>query len=471
MQCDFLRGNVMQQKQQYGKENIKAERRAIQRLIKLLDIILVAAPFAVCWYGYYLMRMPDPLNSIENWIILLLFAFLYYSLAHLYSGFMLHLSKISELIYAQTLAMLITNVFVFLVMILLMHGLPGVWPMLCSILIEFGIIVMWCYVAHQWYFKKFKPKRTMVVWEDREGLEDLVESYGMDKHFNIISTPNASVCLENNFEEIQNAEVVFLYGVPSHIRNKYLKHCVENEIVAYVIPRIGDVILSSAHSMHMFHLPMLMVERYNPTPEYLVIKRLVDIVAASASLILLSPLLIVVAFIIRITDGGPAFYNQRRLTKNGKEFYVHKFRSMRVDAEKDGIARLSTGEQDSRITPVGRIIRKYRIDELPQLLNILKGEMSLVGPRPERPEIAAQYEETIPEFRLRLQAKAGLTGYAQVYGKYNTTPYDKLIMDLMYIAKPSLAEDFKIIFATIKILFLPDSTEGFEHDNVKENLE
>lgn len=133
---------------------------------------------------------------------------------------------------------------------------------------------------------------------------------------------------------------------------------------------------------------------------------------------------------------------------------------MCVDAEKDGVARLSTGDKDDRITPVGRIIRACRIDELPQLINILKGDLSIVGPRPERPEIAAQYCEEMPEFNLRLQAKAGLTGYAQVYGKYNTTPYDKLVMDLMYIAHPSIIVDFKIMFATVKILFLPESTEG-----------
>ena len=133
---------------------------------------------------------------------------------------------------------------------------------------------------------------------------------------------------------------------------------------------------------------------------------------------------------------------------------------MRVDAEKDGVARLSTGDADPRITPIGHFIRKVRIDELPQLINILLGDMTIVGPRPERPEIAAQYEQELPEFRLRLQAKAGLTGYAQVYGKYNTTPYDKLQMDLMYIANPSFLEDLHIIFATIKILFLPESTEG-----------
>ena len=148
------------------------------------------------------------------------------------------------------------------------------------------------------------------------------------------------------------------------------------------------------------------------------------------------------------------------MTKDALSQSVLKFRSMRVDAEKDGVARLSTGDKDDRITPVGRFIRKVRIDELPQLLNILKGDMTICGPRPERPEIAAQYEEELPEFCLRLQAKAGLTGYAQVYGKYNTTPYDKLVMDLMYIAHPSFLQDLQIMFATVKILFMKESTEG-----------
>ena len=210
--------------------------------------------------------------------------------------------------------------------------------------------------------------------------------------------------------------------------------------------------------MHLFHLPFLRVSRYDPAPEYLFFKRLFDILVSAGALIVLSPVMLIVAIAIRL-DGGPAFYRQCRLTKNGKRFDVLKFRSMRVDAEKDGVARLAT-EKDERITPIGHFIRKCRIDELPQLINILKGDMTIVGPRPERPEIAVQYEVELPEFSLRLQAKAGLTGYAQVYGKYNTTPYDKLQMDLMYIAHPSFWEDLRIIFATIKILFLPESTEG-----------
>ena len=182
--------------------------------------------------------------------------------------------------------------------------------------------------------------------------------------------------------------------------------------------------------------------------------------ACGLATVILSPVFLVTAIAIKANDGGPVFYKQTRLTKDGKLFDVLKFRSMRVDAEKDGVARLSTGDQDDRITPVGRFIRKVRIDELPQLLNILKGDMTICGPRPERPELAAQYERELPEFRLRLQAKAGLTGYAQVYGKYNTTPYDKLMMDLMYIAHPSFWQDLQIMFATVKILFMRESTEG-----------
>ena len=212
--------------------------------------------------------------------------------------------------------------------------------------------------------------------------------------------------------------------------------------------------------MHLFHLPFLRIDRYDPSPLYLIAKRAFDVVASALALIILSPVMLITALAIKLTDGGPVFYRQVRLTKNGKPFKVLKFRSMRTDAEKDGVARLSTGEKDDRITPVGRIIRKVRIDELPQLFNILGGSMSIVGPRPERPEIAAQYEEELPEFALRLQAKAGLTGYAQVYGKYNTTPYDKLQMDLMYIAHPSFWEDLRIMLATVKILFIPESTEG-----------
>ena len=178
-------------------------------------------------------------------------------------------------------------------------------------------------------------------------------------------------------------------------------------------------------------------------------------------LVVASPIMLITALCIKMYDHGPVFFKQKRLTIDGKEFYVYKFRSMITDAEKDGVARLAT-QNDSRITPVGKVIRATRIDELPQLINIFKGDMSVVGPRPERPEIAKEYEEQIPEFSYRLRVKAGLTGYAQIYGKYNTTAYDKLKMDLMYIESYSILEDLKLILATFKIIFTKESTEGVE---------
>ena len=240
----------------------------------------------------------------------------------------------------------------------------------------------------------------------------------MEKKFHIEKVLGVEECLEK-LSVLDEMDTVFLSGIHSHERNIILKYCMYQDIQVYAIPRIGDVIMGGAKKVHMFHLPMLRIDRYRPIPEYTIAKRAFDILFSGIAIVIASPFMLVTAIAIK-SDGGPALYKQKRLTKDGKEFNVLKFRSMRVDAEKDGVARLSTGDKDDRITPVGKVIRKIRFDELPQLFNILRGDMSIVGPRPERPEIARQYEEEMPEFRLRLQAKAGLTGYAQVYGKYNT---------------------------------------------------
>ena len=203
---------------------------------------------------------------------------------------------------------------------------------------------------------------------------------------------------------------------------------------------------------------------------YAVFQRSRDIFFSLLAIIVLSPLMLLTALLIVLDDphGSPIF-SQYRVGKNGRKFKLYKFRSMVVHAEDNLESLMQQNEMDGpvfkikkdpRITRIGHFIRKTSIDELPQLFNICKGDMSIVGPRPERPEIAAEYEKEMPEFRLRLQARAGLTGYAQVYGKYNTTPYDKLQMDLSYIASPSVWEDLRIMFATVKILFMPESTEG-----------
>lgn len=426
--------------------------------VKALDTIGVLIPFGLCWYLYYADRILAPFYRKGNWAILALFVFVYLFMVRTYDGMQLSLHRISEMIYSEILAVLVTDGVMYIVICILCKKLANLWPGIACIGGQFVMITLWSVLAYQWYFRAFKAQTSAVVYETREGMENLIDEYGLSKKFEVKATYSVTECLDD-LSLLDEYQTVFFSGVHSHDRNIILKYCVERDINLYIIPRVGDVIMSGAKQMHLFHLPMLRAGRYNPSVIYLFVKRLFDILVSGIAFVITSPIFLITAIAIK-SDGGPVFYKQERLTQNGKVFKVIKFRSMRVDAEKDGVARLSTGDNDDRITKVGRIIRKVRIDELPQLFNILCGEMSLVGPRPERPTIAADYEREFPEFHLRLQAKAGLTGYAQVYGKYNTTPYDKLVMDLMYIANPSIIEDLRIMMATVKILFMPESTEG-----------
>lgn len=431
----------------------------ILRIIKIMDAVLMTVPFALCWYLYYAKHIASPFYAKGDYLVVALFFVLFIIFGRVYDAFLMSMQRISEIVYAQFLAAAVSDFIMYIVIWLLSKHLPNILPGVAALIGQVVLAAVWAYNAHHAYFKIFPPQATAVIYDTRHGMEKLIGKYGLDTKYKVVLTATADECIAN-LAMLDGVNTVFMSGIHSHDRNVILKYCVENNIGIFVIPRIGDTIMSGAYPMHMFHLPMLKVGRYHPQPEYLFIKRLLDIVISAVALVVLSPIFLVTAIAIKVTDHGPVFYKQIRLTKDGKEFGILKFRSMRVDAEKDGVARLSSGEHDDRITPVGRVIRACRIDELPQLLNILKGELSIVGPRPERPEIAAQYCEEMPEFSLRLQAKAGLTGYAQIYGKYNTTPYDKLVMDLMYIAHPSIVEDLKIMFATVKILFMPESTEG-----------
>ena len=408
------------------------------KFVKVIDLIMITIPFALCWELYYSYQVYAKFGWKGNWAMIGLFAVLFFLLGKVYDAFWMSLQRISELIYGQVLAAMATDGILYIVICLMSRRLCNILPGIAAIAGQVVMATLWAKCAHSWYFRTFPPQPTAVVYDVRHGLEKLISEYGLSQKYDVKMTLNVEECLN---------DLSLLDGMQSVGIN------------VFVIPRVGDVIMSGSQPMHMFHLPVLRVGRYMASPEFLFVKRAMDIVISLIALIVLSPLFLITAIAVK-SDGGPAFYKQVRLTKDGKQFEILKFRSMRVDAEKDGVARLSTGDKDDRITKVGHIIRACRLDELPQLLNILKGDLSIVGPRPERPEIAAQYCEEMPEFALRLQAKAGLTGYAQVYGKYNTTPYDKLQMDLMYIAHPSLIEDLKIMLATVKILFMPESTEG-----------
>ena len=427
-------------------------------VVKMVNIVLLMIPFLICWTLYYEPRTTTVGSKQVSVLGMIIFFLICYYFGQRLDCFRVSILQIRDVIFGEVLATMITDIIMYILIWMLSIHLPNLIPGLITWGGQCVIGVIWAYVMHQSYFSTHPPLRTIVIYDERMGMENLIHTYGLEKRFNI-KTVYPVESIMDKLEVMEEFDAAFLCGIHSRERNIILKHCISHKIKLFMIPRIADVMMRGSEQIHMLYLPILKTQRYKPSIEYQIIKRTMDIVVSGIATIVLSPLFLITAIAVK-SDGGPAFYKQKRLTKDGKVFEILKFRSMRVDAEKYSGAVLSAGENDPRITKVGRIIRACRLDELPQLLNILKGDMSLVGPRPERPELQKEIEKEVPEFGLRLQAKAGLTGYAQVYGKYNTTFYDKLLMDLMYISKPSILEDFTIMLATVKILTSKESTEG-----------
>lgn len=427
-------------------------------VVKMVNIVLLMIPFLICWTLHYEPRTTTVGSKQVSVLVMITYFLICYYFEERLDCFRVSILQIRDAIFGEVLATMITDIIMYILIWMLSIHLPNLIPGLITWGGQCVIGVIWAFVMHQSYFSTHPPLRTIVIYDERMGMENLIHTYGLEKRFNI-KTVYPVESIMDKLEVMEEFDAAFLCGIHSRERNIILKHCINHKIKLFMIPRIADVMMRGSEQIHMLHLPILKTQRYKPSIEYQIIKRTMDIVVSGIATIVLSPLFLITAIAVK-SDGGPAFYKQKRLTKDGKVFEILKFRSMRVDAEKYSGAVLSAGENDPRITKVGRIIRACRLDELPQLLNILKGDMSLVGPRPERPELQKEIEKEVPEFGLRLQAKAGLTGYAQVYGKYNTTFYDKLLMDLMYISKPSILEDLTIMLATVKILTSKESTEG-----------
>ena len=383
-----------------------------------------------------------------------------------YGGLKVGYLKPMEVFGSQVFALLCTNIFSYLQMAMI-HG--SLIPPLQLFLTFVGQIVFaafYTYLANRIYRKLFPPRQLLLIYGDRP-IEDIQRKFSSRKDkYNIAKCLNVSEGADAILDEIEKGYGgVVLWDISTAVRNKLIKYCYSRSVRIYMMPKIPDVIIKGSEQLHLFDTPIFLTREFTLTVEQRIIKRIIDIVCAAILLVIASPFMLITAIVIKLYDGGPVLYKQTRCTRDAKEFKILKFRSMRVDAEKDGVARLAA-KNDSRITPVGKFIRAVRIDELPQLINILKGEMSFIGPRPERPEIIAQYMEEMPEFAFRMKVKAGLAGYAQVYGKYNTTPYDKLKLDLTYIEDYSVWMDIKLMLLTLKILFKAESTEGVDSKQI-----
>lgn len=440
-------------------------KRMLIRLMKLINILGSAYLFWNAWHFYYSPRFRIGQIGYGDILVILVYCLIQLLLNRTYNAYDIGSSKTGALFYSLCLADGVGLVIYILIMWIGWWDIPNPFPLMAV----FGVQIIWNAVWSIWvnklYFRLHKAKKTALVYKEEADLLKLSEIDRYKTKFEVVKYIKDPSGLDEIKKELNDIQVVFVIGIDATLRNELTEHLIDKGIVGYFVPYAGDVILAGAKNMHLFSIPTMRVSRAELSPEYMLLKRAMDIVVSACALVALSPIMLLAAIAVKLCDGGPILYKQERLTKDRKVFKILKFRSMYQDAEKDGVARLAT-EDDDRITPVGKIIRACRIDELPQLINILKGDMTIVGPRPERPEIAKEYEEKIPSFALRLQVKAGLTGYAQVYGKYNTQPYDKLQMDLLYINNMSIVRDIHLMFATVKILFLKESTEGVSEKQV-----
>lgn len=350
------------------------------RIAKLINIVLMTVPFVVAWYSVYADKTWVHFYMRGHWLVIALFVILYFLIGRIYDAFKMSYSGIGEMVYSQMLSLLEVDILMYIVAFLLIRRPPEVLPLILVYLVQGIVAVIWSRLAKSWYFHTFPANKTVIVWDMRETSGKLIERYKLDKKFKVVAIVTVEDCIDD-LSMLDDADTVFLSGIRSHDRNIITKYCLMHGIDSYLIPRIGDLIITGAKRSNMFHLMMLKVERFNPTLEYVITKRLMDVVLSLMAVVVLSPIMLLTAICIKLEDQGPVLYKQCRLTKDGKKFNILKFRSMRTDAEKDGVARLSAGDNDDRITKVGQVIRKCRIDEMPQLFNILKGDMSIVGTR------------------------------------------------------------------------------------------
>lgn len=437
---------------------------SIRLYLFIMSIIILALETGIAtyvWFWHYNTELPKAYYFWGHVFIAVVYLGILVISSVMYGGLRIGSFRMLELVLSQGFATFLTNVLFYVIICLLAYHFPSVIPLCIGMIVQFVCIGIWIIMATMGFRALFPPTDVLLIYGGNNQ-RLIIDKFKTRRHqFTITKSMSLSESLDDIYEEIGYHEAVMLWDISDKYRNSIFKRCYETGVEIYVSPKIMDIVLKGSANLHFFDTPILYTKTDPVEMEQLVVKRLFDIILSLILIIVLSPFMIITALCVKLYDGGPVFYKQVRCTRNNKEFYIIKFRSMIVEAEGDGRARLAS-KNDDRITPVGKVIRRLRLDELPQLFNVLKGEMTFVGPRPERPEIIKEYVEIMPEFSYRTKVKAGITGYAQVYGKYNTRPYDKLKLDLFYIENYSIWLDLRLIILTVKTLFPFGSTEGVE---------
>ena len=428
-------------------------------IVKAMIVLAVTVAFIEVWISNYAESL---FSRRGNYVVILSYVLLFITFSVLYGAFKIGIFRIHELIYSFSLAVVFTNAIMYLELSLIARELVSVLPLVLGSVYQVAVVAVCSYCANVIYFRIHPVRHVLSIFNrDTSGFDLVLKMGRISERFVIDAGLNADdTDMEEIRHQIDKYDAVVICGIDKNLQKQIISYCYTHKKRTYLLPDITDIIINNSYNVQMGDSPVLMSRNSGLTTEQLAVKRLLDIILSAAMLVLTLPISIACAIAIKLDDGGPVFYKQNRVTKDGKIFNIIKFRSMIVNAEAEGAQKAVN--DDSRITKVGRIIRACRMDELPQLLNILKGDMTFVGPRPERIENVYEYSMLYPEFELRHRVKAGLTGFAQLYGKYNTSPQDKLNMDLTYIETYSILKDIKLLILTVKVLFMKESTEGFD---------
>lgn len=449
------------------KRQFEQYKKIIRFLATSTVVALATVVFIWGWKENYNAGIVFPFYYKGYVLVAAFYVFFFAMFLYIYGGMRYGYLKNTNIIFSQILSLICANVLIYLETVLLSARFVNIGPVLQLTVVQGGLIAVTSFLWDRIFKRMFPPHKITVLYQDYDPSILLKKVRTRKDRYTI----KELVSVERDWNElvaiIDKSEAIMVYDIHSELRNKIVKYCYEKGIRLYATPKISDVLIRSSENIHLFDTPLMLLRNNGLSFEQRFVKRAMDIVVSIIVIVVTAPIMLVIAIAIKGYDKGPVFFKQKRCTLDGKIFEIHKFRSMIVDAEKDGKS-IPASEKDPRITPVGDIIRKTRLDELPQIFDILVGNMSLVGPRPERIEHVEKYTEDIPEFAYRLKVKGGLTGYAQIYGKYNTSAYDKLKLDLMYIQNYSVLLDIKLILMTIKIIFMKESTEGFDEQQIQD---
>ncbi len=437
-----------------------------------LQILLYILMF-LCFFGFLGISNPQLLN-ISRTAVTTIMAFLLSALilSVVYGGFDIGLRKKRSVLSSMCLTFLISDIITYL-FLQIMNVNPqnpeankrlmllgeDLLLLAAAMVLQLVLIYLIVSIGHRLYYRLNPPKRSLIVTSSQELANQVASKLEIHK-----KRYRLCECVHYECPDVHEAilahEVIFMAGIPDTEEGQLEAFCYQNNKSIYLMAELEDVIISTAESVVLDDMPFLHIHRVEPTIFQRFFKRATDVGISLFGLIIFSPLMLIAAIAIKMCDNGPVFFRQQRATINGNIFSILKFRTMWVAASNEAKQHSAT-KDDDRVTPVGRILRRSRIDELPQLWNVLKGDMSIVGPRPEMLENVNRYTQEVPEFRYRQQMKAGLTGLAQIEGKYNTSPKDKVMLDLIYIEQFSLAQDLKLMLRTLTIFFRRDSAEGF----------